>query len=222
MEKQPLDTILAELEADDWLIAACAIRKLIPHGEAATVALPVLFEMTLHDKAPIAGDSRSLIKRLGRYAVPFLRSKAADESPRRRAMVVALLTETGLRYATSTRLAEQILGPRSDELPNWGTDPEEMFELFRNSLDDESLDVRFNGASALEEFGRHLAEAVPVFVEALQSGRQPQQNWAALHLGRIGPPAIAATDALMSVTLSECRYTVLAAANALKRISGVE
>jgi HEAT repeat protein len=218
MEIQPLETIIAELRSDDWLEAGCAIRKLIPHGEAATTALHSLFELTLHEKAPLVSDSSVLIKRLGKHAVPFLRDRAADACPRHRAMALALLTETGLRWATSVRLVDQLLDSRRSDLPDWGAPADEVIALFKSALKDESLPVRFTAASALEEFGRHLSETVPAFVEALQSGTLHQQNWAALHLGRIGPLAVAASDALATAVDSPCKYTRLAASNALRRI----
>ena len=218
MNIQPLDTIIAELASDDWLEAGRAIRKLIPHGAAAMTALPVLFELTLHEKAPVASDSRRLITRLGQHAVAFLRERVNDGGPDHRAMAIALLTESGCRWSTSTRLVKQVLDARRDELPEWGTAPEEIIELFRTSLDDECLSVRFHAASALEEFGRRLSETVPVFIDALRKGTQHEQNWAALHLGRIGPLASTASDALRLAAKSECQYTALAATNALRRI----
>ena len=221
MEIQPLETVIAELASDDWLEAGCAIKKLIPHGEAAIAALPIVFELTLHDKAPVRSDSRAIIKRLGKLAVPFLRDKAADESPHHRAMAIALLTETGCRWASSCRLAEQILDDRCDELPDWGTNPEEIIRLFKTALDDGSLEVRFNAACALEEFGRHIPETIPVFIEVLQNGTPHQQNCAALHLGRIGHPAAAAADEL-TMAATQCRYAALAASNALRRIGPAE
>lgn len=218
MEIQPLDAIIAELESNDWLEAGRAIRKLVPHGEAATAALRPLFELTLHDKAPLVSDSSALIRRLGKHAVPFLRDRATDECPRHRAMALALLTETGSRWATSTRLVEQLLDSRREDLPDWGCAPDEIIALFKAALEDGSLAVRFHAACALEEFGRQLSETVPVYIEVLQSGTPHQQNWAALHLGRIGPPAVEASDALLVAAESQCRYTRLAASNALKRI----
>lgn len=222
MAIQPLETVLLELASDDWLEAGSAIRKLIPHGEAAATALPILFELTLHDKAPVRSDSSALIQRLGKCAVPFLRVAAAGECPHHRAMAIALLTETGCRWATSTRLVEQVLPERRKGLPDWGASPEEIIQLFMTALDDVSLDVRFNAACALEEFGRHIPETVPVFIDVLEAGSPHQQNWAALHLGRIGPPAVAASRALKMATESQCRYTTLAARNALKRVGPAE
>jgi hypothetical protein len=137
MEVQPLETIIAELVSDDWLKTGCAINKLIPHDEAATRALPIVFELTLHDKAPVRSYSSALIRRLGKHAVPFLRDKAADECPDHRAMAITLLTETGCRWATSTRLVEQILDDRRDDLPDWGANPEEIIQLFKTALDDD-------------------------------------------------------------------------------------
>ena len=58
----------------------------------------------------------------------------------------------------------------------WGADPEEIIALFRGSLSGESLILRFAAASALEEFGRHLAETVPVFIESLQNSMPHHKN----------------------------------------------
>ena len=71
MAIEPLETVLLEVASDDWLEAGSAIRKLIPHGEAAAIALAILFELTLHEKAPVRSDSCALIGRLGEFAVPF-------------------------------------------------------------------------------------------------------------------------------------------------------
>jgi HEAT repeat protein len=218
MEIQPLEMIIAELESNDWLKAGSAIRKLIPHGEAATAALYPLFELTLHAKAPLVSDSSALIKRLGKHAVPFLREQVINKCPRHRAMALALLTETGCRRATSVRLIDQLLDSRREELPEWGCAPDEIIALFKAALEDESLAVRFTAACALEEFGRYLSETVPVFIEVLQSGTSHQQNWAALQLGRIGAMAVAATDALVMAAESQRQYVSLAVANALKQI----
>lgn len=215
---QPLDTILLELASDEWLEFGRAIRKLIPHGAAATAALPILFELTRHEKAPVSSDSCAMIRRLGKHAVPFLRSIAASECPERRATAIGLLTEAGSRHATSPLLQEQVLPERRDDLPDWGTDEDQILELFKAALQDESLDVRFSAAHALEEFGRHIPETIPVFIEALHDGSQQQRNWSALHLGRIGPVAAAASDELRRAAESQCRYTALAARNALARI----
>src|SRR5262245_19855568 len=129
MEIQPLESILAELKSSNWLEAGPAIRKLLPHGEAAAAALPLLFELTFHEKAPVRSDSCALIKRLGKGGVPFLRDRAVDACPQRRAMAIALLTETGFRLSTSTRLVDQLLNGRRDDLPDWGTDPDEIIAL---------------------------------------------------------------------------------------------
>src|SRR5262245_23537095 len=125
MEIEPLETIMAELESNNWLEASHAIHKLVPHGEAATSALHPLFELTLHDKAPPRSYSKALIERLGKHAVPFLRDRATDECPRRREMALYLLMNMGNHRASSTRLVDQVLDSRREELPDWGTGPDE-------------------------------------------------------------------------------------------------
>ncbi len=217
MQIEPLDTIISELSSDNWLKAGSAIRKLIPHGQNAVSALPALLGLTLHDKAPLVSDSMAFIKRLGSHAVPFLRDQAAGNSPRHRAMAIELLTEAGFRPPSTTRLIEQKLDNRRDDLPEWGVEPDEIFDLFKASLGDQALEVRFAAASALEEFGQHVSGTIPVFIEALQLGTLSQMNWAALRLGRIGPPAMAASQALAAAA-HKCRYAALAASNALSRI----
>ena len=120
------------------------------------------------------------------------------------------------------RLIDQLLDSRRELCPEWGCAPDEIVALFKAALEDESLAVRFNAACALEEFGKHLSETVPVFVEVLQRGTSHQQNWAALHLGRIGPLAIAASGELVMAAESRRQYISLAASNALKRINCID
>lgn len=221
MEIEPLETILAELVSSDWLEIGRAIRKLVPHGDDAVIALPRLFELTLHEKSPVVSNSCALIKRLGKLAVPFLREKVDQGSAEQREVAIALLTETGFRWSSSTRLVDQVLELRRDDLPDWGVDADVIISVFRQSLNDHDLSVRFKAACALEEFGRHVTETIPVFIDALRVGNQHQQNWAALHLGRIGSPAIdAACGDLIKAAKSNCRYTSLAATNALRHIAG--
>ena len=220
-EVMPLETILLRLTSDNWLEAGTAINKLIPHGEAATVALPLLFQLTVLDKPPVRSDSYRVIKGLGKHAVPFLLEQVINKCPDLRAMAICLLMETGFREATSTLVFEQVLRPRYSELPDWGVDPEELIQHFRTALSDNALEVRFWAASALEEFGRHIPETIPVFIEALKDGSIRQQHLAALHLGRIGPAAAAAKLEL-ELAIDECESTALAARNALERINPVD
>ncbi len=220
MQAQSLESIVAELASDDRLVAGSAIKKVLALGEQAAYALPALFKLTVHEPGPISSDSYAVIKRLGKLAVPFLCDQAVHGDKAFRAIAISLLAAAGCRRTSSTRMIEQLLTERNEKLPEWGRDPEEIFALFRSALSDESLGVRFAAACALEEFGRQLDETIPVFIDALQNGTQHQQNWAALHLGRIGPLAAPASMALTSAARSTCRYTALAAAQALVRIGG--
>jgi len=70
-------------------------------GKGAVSALPALFELTLHDKAPLVSDSCAIIKRLGKHGVPFLRDQAVHAGEELRAMAIGLLAETGCRWATT-------------------------------------------------------------------------------------------------------------------------
>jgi hypothetical protein len=214
---QPLESIIMELESDNWLEVGQAIRKLIPHGDDAVVALNPLFNLTFHESRPVASYSYAMIQRLGKHAVPFLRSRVNDECFRNRSMALELLYNPDGCHASSTRLIEQVLDERRDHLPDWGVDPDEIVALFEETLHDRSLEVRYTAACALEEFGRHLDKTIPVFIEVLENGNLHQQNWAALHLARIGPMADAATEALV-VFEKSCQRASLAASNALERI----
>jgi HEAT repeat protein len=219
MHDDGLELVVADLEAEEWLQRAGAVRRLFRHPDQAVGALDRLFALTFDAKAPIASKSRLLIKTLGRHAVPFLRDKAADTSPQSREMAIWLLLEAGRRWATTTQLRELILRERYAGLPDWGGDPEEVIALFVDTLGDDSLAVRFAAAEALEEFGREIPQTVPVFVDVLRHGPSRSQKWAALRLGRIGPVARSACNDLRSATRSECPYTALAATNALRSVA---
>jgi HEAT repeat protein len=222
MSDEPIEQVIADLEAEEWLQRGVAVRRLFRYGPDAVKALDKLFRLTVDAKAPIASGSRRLIRTLGRHAVPFLRERVTDAEPESREQAIWLLMECGCRRATSTRSAEQVLRERYAALPDWGCDPEEIFAMFLDALSDESLEVRFAAASALEEFCRQVAQTVRVFIEVLRYGSSDSQNWAALRLGRIGPLARPACEALRSARLSECPYTALAAVNALRSVGCVE
>jgi HEAT repeat protein len=189
MGEQPLKEILSELHSDDWLVRGIAVRKLFVFGDEATAALPRLLELTFDEKAPIQSDTCRLIKRLGASAVPFLIQQARADNPDIRARAIDLLTESGDRWRTTTRLQMQILDERKPELPEWGEHCDTVLRLLEDALSDDDLKVRYAAASALEEFGRSIPDTIPVFVEVINAGPQHGQNWAALHLGRIGPEA---------------------------------
>jgi HEAT repeat protein len=216
-EREPLSQILSELDSPNSLVQGVAIRKL-PHNDQAAIAVPRLFKLMSDENEAIASPSRSVIHRLGSCSVPFLLEQLSSEKSEHRARAIDLLTGIGGRGAPMVRLSKQILDARSNDLPNWGRDPEIVFHHAEQMLNDDSLDVRFESASLLEEFGRRLNDTIPIFIETLSAGMQHQQNWAALRLGRIGPPAIAAMDALEAATHSKHRHTALAARNALDLI----
>lgn len=213
-----LEQVGAELASADWLVRGAAVHALFEIGADAVALLPAVFELTLDEKVPVRSRALLLIKRLGRHAVPFLTQQVHNNDPEARARAIELLTESGYRWATTTRLELQVLDKRRPELPDWGDDSEKVIELFENALRDDHFQVRFAAACALEEFGRCLLQTVPVFVEALDSGSVHFQNWAALHLGRIGPDAHSACAALQAAVASNDRCKSLAATNALVQI----
>lgn len=214
-----LKNIIAQLKSHDWLTLGRPLTQLRLRDDAPREAFEPVFELTFHHKRPIACHSCCVMLRFGRHAVPFLYDQAVSRLIRRREMALTLLMETGQRWATSVLLIAQNLEDRRPELPDWGMDPKVIFSLFHASLLDSSRSVRFVAACALEEFGQYLSELVPVFVDCLTCGTSHQQNWAALHLGRMGETALPALPALRVATHSKHKYTALAAANAIQRIS---
>jgi hypothetical protein len=174
--------------------------------------------LTFDEKAPVQDYSSVLIKRLGAAAVPYLIREVASACADRRARAIELLTQIGLRRATTTNLRVQRLVERDPCLPEWGCDPNDVLGIFREALNDTDLSVRFAAACALEEFGVSLDETVPVFTETLLKGMQHHQNWAALRVGRIGTTAQDACDALHQKLSSPCELTRLAARNAMDLI----
>lgn len=222
MSSEPLDSLIRDLQSPDSFTRFLAVRRLFKHRTHVVAALPFVFRLTFDECHPLASTSRLFIRKLGASAVDFLVRQVHEGDAAARARALELLAQCGCWHDASTRLVEQRLRPRREDLPEWGCDPELIIRLFRGSVNDEDLSVRFVAASGLENFGRHLDETVPVFVTALRDGSRTQQNWAALHLGRLGPLAAPAAGALKRRTSSDCRYTALAAANALSSLSTAE
>ncbi|WP_145217308.1 HEAT repeat domain-containing protein [Gimesia alba] len=179
-----------------------------------------MFELLFDPKTPIRDSSGVLIKKLGAAAVPFLLHKLESENAAHRKEAIWLLIECENHDSTTTRITKQVLDDRNPTLPNWGQNPDVILNQFRECLSDTDRHVRFTAASALEEFGIEIPATILVFIETLMHGSSHEQNWAALRLGRIGEPAMTACDALNAATESECKYTRLAAKNAITHICG--
>jgi len=159
-------------------------------------------------------------------AVPYLLEQAQSQDACRRQRAIVLLCATGGWRGASTYLATQVLGPRADSLPDWGNRAEEVFTALSRALSDPDLSVRFAAASALDEFDRSIEQVIPIFIEVLSRGTVHAKNWAALRLGRIGPQAKAACEALSHLVAETVdqednlrRFANHAAQVALERIS---
>jgi HEAT repeat protein len=78
--------------------------------------------------------------------------------------------------------------------------------------------VRLNAMTGLERFRGGAKPAVPALIDILKKG-QPHERWqAARTLGRIGPEARDALDALREAARDSDQTVKEAAANALKQI----
>lgn len=227
---EEIDAIQRRLQDPDWLVRCGAIRGNWKMGKRAVPLLPAIFDLGFDDYAPPRSDSSLEIKRFGVLAVPFLLREARSEFPARRVQALFLLTETGERRSSSTRLVEQILEPRCAALPDWGDYRDEVLSMFHTSLAASARSVRYAAAAALEEFGLFITETIPVFIDVLRYGSTHERNWAALHLGRIGPPAKAAADVLAEAArvpagfarhevVYGLKYVRLAAQNALQSVT---
>lgn len=223
MDGPPFEQLVEQLHDDtDWLVRGIALRRLQRHGEQVLPYLDRIFQLTFDEHAPVLDAAKVLIRSLGSAAVPFLLDQMNSDSAKARAMSLRLLLECGNCYATTVRLSRQILEERTKGLPDWGRPPEQIFAHFRNALSDPDLEVRYAAACGLEEFGVDIPATIPVLIETVKGGTRYAQHWAALHLGRIGKPAIAACDALQTLTESENEYARHAAQNALARIRDSE
>jgi HEAT repeat protein len=218
-----IHSLLHELHSDKWIVRGTAIHKLASSGPDCIEALPRLFDLLFDEHAPVQSYSAALIRKMGSAAVPLLLRESCSDCPIRRAQAIDLLMHTGSWPASTFRLADPILEPRKSDRPDWNGYVAEVMTVFQQALSDIELEVRFAGASALEEFGELLENTVPVFIEVLSRGEPQQQMWAAVRLGRIGPMAKSACNVLRQVIAREIndiweRSAHTAARNALKVI----
>lgn len=218
MSGETLEEVVAELSDPDWLIRGLALRKLTSFGSEAVEHLPTIFALTFDEKAPVRTNASAVIKKLGNAAVPFQLVMLKSPNWEHRARSAQLLMESGFRKCSSTRLVEQVLETRSQVLPDFGQNSNEVKAELRRLLTDENIRVRFAAASTLEEFDWFTGKTVTVFTEVILEGTDHSRNWAALRLGRIGQAAMGACGALRSIDCELSRYTALAIQNAIERI----
>jgi HEAT repeat protein len=224
---QTPDTLLSlrQLNDSDWKVRATAARTFVRLPDAALPELPRLFELTLDDHAPVREICDVAIGNMKLSAVPFLLEQTCSQDASHRQHAIELLSLIGPCGGEPHEFATQVLGARMSSPPDWGNHTEEVFQAFFRALSDPDFSVRFAAASVLDDCNRLIDKTIPVFVEAFSCGTAFQRNWAALRLGRIGPQATAACEALARVAGRSQdvedrwdRYTILAAQVALRRI----
>ena len=69
----PIDTqsLLQQLNHDDWLVRATAARTLKDFPKATLPAIARIFELTLNDQAPVREFCQIVIEHMKSAAVPF-------------------------------------------------------------------------------------------------------------------------------------------------------
>ncbi len=223
MDKVPLEQILAELESDNGEKRCCATFKLRPHGPDAVVALPALFKLLLDTEIESPRSiRRNAIICLGNLAIPFLLEQVKSPNPAFRLEALCLIEDVGFRRASTSISSNKLRDGSRDEFLDWGCDPQIIFDIFKAALNDDAIVIRHLAAGALEDFSVHREETLPVFIETLSEGTWCQRNWAAVHLGRIGRPAIGTVEALKAASHTDNHYSAYIARNALARIEGHE
>ena len=189
-------TLLQHLYDDNWLVRSHAAHKLRQFPELTLPVIARFFDLTFDDKAPVRAVCEAAIGFMKSSAVPYLLDQSQSRDASRRQQAIELLWRAGGWSGATCHLSTQVLGPRVESLPDWADRAEEVFAAFSRTMSDPNLSVRFAAASALDDFNRSTEETIPVFMEALSKGTVHEKNWAALRLGRIGPMARAAREAL--------------------------
>lgn len=225
MDRSSPEALLQELYADKWICQAIAAGDLRQYPNFALQAIERLFELCCGDNVALKASCESTIKSLGPAAVPYLLEQSEAAEPLRRHRAIILLSTVGFAERSTCQLATQEISGRPKSMPDWGDYDDKVLAAFHRALSDEYLSVRLDAACALDDFEGLVESLIPIFIDAAITGTVHQQNWAALHLGRIGPPALAACIALMRLATA-CyneddrwsKYANLAAKVALRKI----
>jgi hypothetical protein len=226
MDLQPPDceSLLQQLYDDNRLIRSIAARKLKDFPKTTLPAVARFYELTFDDPA-IGAICRVAIENMKSAAVPFLLEQTRVKDAARRERAIELLSVVGHCGGQPHSFATQLLGSRNESLPDWGNHIEEVLNELSHALSDSDFSVRFAAASVLDDCNHLIEQTIPVFIEALSQGGSFQKNWAALRLGRIGPMARAARDALTQLAVAPAdqedvwdKYASQAAQVALKII----
>ena len=224
---QPPDSqeLLRQLYDDNWLVQSTAAHKLIKCPDLALTAIARFFDLSLDANAALRAVCRVAIEKMKAAAVPFLLEQTQASEPARRENAIQLLSWAGRSGGEPHKFSTQSLGLRNAGQPDWGDRVEEVLQACSHALSDSDFSVRFAAASVLEDCNRLIEQTIPVFIEALSKGSSFQRNWAALRLGRLGPMARGACEALSRFVAGPVdqrdvwdRYAHHAAQVALERI----
>lgn len=226
MDSVNLEQLRADLHSSDGLTCYRAIRSVIAVIPQAESLLPDLFAIFRRYGSDPRGDGAYVaIWRHESHAIPFLFRVLESADARDRIDAIHLLLRLG-HNRSSWRLAFQVLDDRPPSQPQWDSHRNEVIDRLILALYDHDPDVQVVAAVSLDDIGHALPDLVNRLVKGLSSSDTYFQNLAALHLGRLGPTALAALPALQTFVEShvdsrgDTRRPVLAAKNAIILING--
>jgi hypothetical protein len=216
-----MDNDISGLDSADLGVRARAIRRIATTGAKTTRAFSKLFDMTLG----AAGFAERQYARVALFsfsteAVPLLLDRSRATQGDRRFLAVCTLSGLG----GAGHLLEVLPRRRN---PAWGAFAPDVVARCIELLRDERRDVRLAAAVLLAECGDAIEEATEVLAdqarelcsaESMSDQQVADANLIAVHLGRIGPTAGWACEALKHFTHSQDKFLALAARKAREQI----
>lgn len=193
---RPPEFYVAQLaESEDSGERVQAVAALASFGPAVPGVVPALIDALADTETLVRMAANRTLGELGADGAPAL-VQALDSDPR-----------ADVRAGAALVLGTMV-----------GTDDRAVSALAAALDGDAALDVRISAARGLSVGGPESVAALPTLVEALEAPEPELAQWAALALGRMGPAASSAVEALERASESEERMVATAASQALRQV----
>ena len=193
---RPPEFYVAQLaDSEDSGERVQAVAALASFGPAMSGVIPALIDALADTETLVRTAANRTLGQIGPEAAPAL-VQALGNDPR-----------SEVRAGTALVLGSLV-----------GADDRAVSALAAALEEDASLDVRVSAARGLSVGGAESVAALPALVEALEAPEPDLAQWAALALGRMGPAAARAVEALEQASESTDRVVANAANQALRRV----
>jgi hypothetical protein len=182
-------------DSEDSDERAQAVAALASFGPAVAGVVPALIGALADTETLVRVAANRTLGKFGSDAAPAL-VQALGNDPR-----------SEVRAGTALVLGNSV-----------GTHDGAVAALAAELNGDAALDVRVSAARGLSVGGAESVTALPALVEALEDPAPELAQWAALALGRMGPAAASAVEALERASESANRVVANAASQALRQV----